>query len=267
MAMKNNSSLQGKTALVTGASSGLGAEFARQLAAGGCHLILVARREQLLQKLKLELLAKHPVDIQVFTSDLAEADAPQKLYTAIKAAGLSVDILINNAGFGIYGEHVSIPWPQEQQMLMLDILAVMQLTKLELPDMLKRDSGYILQVSSIGAYQPSPTYAAYSAAKTFVLYFGEALNYELRNTHVSCTVLSPGVTATEFLRVAGQKPTLYQRLLMMQSPKVVRIGLKAMLKRKPSVVPGWLNAFMVWSNRFIPRRWSAAFTYRLMTLQ
>jgi uncharacterized protein len=264
--MKNNLSLHGKTALVTGASSGLGAEFARQLAASGCHLILVARRGELLEKLKQELLAKHYVDIRVFTFDLAEAEAPQKLYSAIQAAGLIVDILINNAGFGIYGEHAAIPWPQERQMLMLDILAVMQLTKLVLPDMLKRDSGYILQVSSIGAYQPSPTYAAYSAAKTFVLYFGEALNYELRNTRVSCTILSPGVTATEFLRVAGQKPTLYQRLVMMQSPEVVRIGLKAMRKRRPSVVPGRLNALMAWSNRFIPRRWSAAIAYHLMTL-
>ncbi len=265
--MKNKLPLNGKTALVTGASSGLGAEFARQLAACGCHLILVARREDRLKQLKQELLAQHPVKVQVFTTDLAIADAPQKLYTTIKAAGLSVDILINNAGFGIYGEHAKIPWPQEQQMLMLDILAVMQLTKLVLPEMLKRDCGYILQISSIGAYQPSPTYASYSAAKTFVLYFGEALNYELRNTQVSCTVLAPGVTATEFLQVAGQKPSLYQRLVMMQSSEVVRIGLKALFRRKPSVMPGWLNGFMVWSNRFIPRRWSAAIAYRLMTIK
>jgi uncharacterized protein len=267
MAMKDKPSLQGKTALVTGASSGLGAEFARQLAACGCHLILTARRAELLEKLKQELLSQHPVNVRVFTTDLAKADAPQQLYAAIRAAGLPVDILINNAGYGIYAEHTAIPWPREREMLMLDILAVMQLTKLVLPDMLQRDSGYILQISSIGAYQPSPTYAAYSAAKTFVLYFGEALNYELRKTQVSCTVLSPGVTATEFLQVAGQRPTLYQRLLMMQSPEVVRVGLRAMLRRKPSVVPGWMNAFMVWSNRFIPRRWSAAIAYRLMTMQ
>ena len=264
--MKNSSRLHDKTALVTGASSGLGAEFARQLAALGCKLILVARREDRLETLRQVLLKQHSAKVHVFAADLAEPAAPQSLYDDIKAAGLSVDVLINNAGFGIYGEHAAIPWPQERQMLMLDILAVMQLTKLFLPDMLQRDGGYILQVSSIGAYQPSPTYAAYSAAKTFVLYFGEALNYELRNTQVSCTVLSPGVTATEFLQVAGQKATRYQRLLMMQSPEVVRIGLKAMLRRKPSVVPGWVNAVMVWSNRFIPRRWSAAIAYRLMTM-
>jgi uncharacterized protein len=267
MVMKNSDTLRGKTALITGASSGLGAEFAQQLADGGCHLILVARREDRLQKLRQKLLAQHPINIGVFPADLAEADAAQRLYAAVKTAGLPIDILINNAGFGVYGEHAKIPWVHEQRMLMLDIMTLMQLTKLVLAEMLERDSGYILQVSSIGAYQPSPTYAAYSAAKTFVLYFGEALNYELRNTRVSCTVLSPGVTATEFLQVAGQKPSLYQRFMMMQSAEVVRIGLHAMLKGKSSVVPGWLNAFMVWSNRFIPRHWSAAVTQRLMTLQ
>ena len=133
MAMKNNSLLRGKTALVTGASSGLGAEFARQLAAMGCHLILVARREARLQALRQELIARQPINVRVFPADLAEPDSPQTLYAAIKAAGLSVDILVNNAGYGIYGEHATIPWPQERQMLMLDILAVMQLTKLALP--------------------------------------------------------------------------------------------------------------------------------------
>ncbi|MGH8280609.1 MAG: SDR family NAD(P)-dependent oxidoreductase [Gammaproteobacteria bacterium] len=265
--MKNRLSLSGKTALVTGASSGLGAEFARQLGAAGCDLILVARREDRLQSLRQEVVAHHPVNIHVFPADLTKPDAPRKLYADIKAADLSVDILINNAGFGIYGAHATIPWEQERQMLMLDVMAVMQLTKLFLADMLKRNAGYILQLSSIGAYQASPTYAAYSAAKSFVLYFGEALNYELRNTNVSCTVLSPGVTATEFLQVSGQKPTLYQRMFMMQSSEVVRIGLQAMLKRKPSVVAGRMNALMVWSNRLMPRRWSAAVTNSLMTMR
>ncbi|MHB8425005.1 MAG: SDR family NAD(P)-dependent oxidoreductase [Gammaproteobacteria bacterium] len=156
-------------------------------------------------------------------------------------------MLVNNAGFGIYGGHAAIPWEQEQRML-------------------KRDTGYILQISSTGAYQPSPTYAAYGAAKSFVLNFGEALNYELRNTRVSCTVLSLGVTATEFLRVSGQTPTPYQRLFMMQSAEVVRIGLKAMLRRKPSVVAGRLNALRAWSTRLLPRHGSAAVAHRLMTL-
>lgn len=255
-----------RTALITGASSGLGAEFARQLAAHGCNLILVARREDRLQAVRAAIQAQYDVEVKVIAADLASSEAVQALHDEIRADGLSVDILINNAGFGVFGEHMQIRWQREQQMLMLDIMAVMQLTKLFAQHMLAGNGGYILQISSIGAYQPSPTYAAYAAAKSFVLNFGEALNYELRGSNTSCTVLSPGVTATEFLEVAGQQATLYQRLLMMNSADVVRIGLKAMFSRKPSVVAGWLNAFMVWSNRLLPRRWSAAVAYRLMTL-
>jgi short-subunit dehydrogenase len=261
-----NELLRGKTALVTGASSGLGAEFARQLAAMGCHLILVARREDRLKTLKLEIEAVAKVQAHVMPTDLGAPDAAAALHAKVKAAGLQVDVLVNNAGFGLYGEHMRIPWEREREMLMLDVVALMQLTKLFAADMLARGSGWILQVSSIGAYQPSPTYAAYSAAKSFVLFFGEALNYELRNTGVGVTVLSPGVTATDFLKVAGQKASLYQRLLMMQAPEVVRIGIKAMLKRRPSVIAGRLNALIAWTTRFTPRRWTAAIAYRLMTI-
>ncbi|HET7396800.1 MAG TPA: SDR family oxidoreductase [Gammaproteobacteria bacterium] len=255
-----------KTALITGASSGLGAEFARQLAAMDCNLILVARREDRLHAVRDEILRQHHVDVRIMPADLGITDAARILHDKIKTAGLKVDILINNAGFGAFGEHMQIPWQREQQMLMLDIVTLMQLTKLFADDMLAGGGGYILQVSSIAAYQPTPGYAAYGAAKSSVLNFGEAFNYELRGTDTSCTVLSPGVTATEFLQVAGQKPTLYQRLLMMQSHEVVRIGLKAMFRRRSSVIPGWLNAGMAWSNRLMPRRWSAAIAYRLMTL-
>ena len=254
------------TALITGASSGLGVEFARQLAARGCNLILVARREDRLQAVRAAIQAQYDVEIKIVVADLSSSEAVQALHDEIRADGLSVDILINNAGFGVFGEHMQIRWQREQQMLMLDIMALTQLTKLFAQHMLAGKGGYILQISSIGAYQPSPNYAAYAAAKSFVLNFGEALNYELRGTNTSCTVLSPGVTATEFLEVAGQRPTLYQRILMMNSADVVRIGLNAMFKRKSSVVSGWLNAFMVWSNRLLPRRWSAAVANRLMTL-
>lgn len=258
--------LRGKTALVTGASSGLGADFARQLAALGCNLILVARRDGWLQSVREEIQKQHAVKIDLMPMDLSEPDAAQVLYERVQAAGLNVDVLINNAGFGLYGEHMSIAWDREREMYMLDVVTLMQLTKLFARDMLARDTGYILQVSSIAAYQPSPTYAAYSAAKSFVLFFGEAFNFELRNTGVSCTVLAPGITATGFLKVAGQKPSLYQRLLMMQSPRVVRIGLKAMLQRRSSVIPGRINVLVAGSTRFVPRRWAAAIAYLLMTV-
>lgn len=256
--------LQGKRALVTGASSGLGVDFAKQLAAMGCHLILVARREERLRAVQQEISAAHGVEVEIILMDLAEADAPQRLYDQVRASGKSVDVLINNAGYGLYGAFSDISWEREKNMLNLDILTVVHLTKLFAQEMVARNFGYILQVASIGAYQPSPLYASYAAAKSFVLHFGEALSYELRDTGVSCTVVSPGVVRTEFLKVSGQQATPYQRATRMESPEVARIALDAMLKRKASVVPGWLNALSVWSNRLMPRRLSAAVAHRLM---
>lgn len=258
--------LQGKWALVTGASSGLGVDFARELATRGANLILLARREDLLKGVAEEIRRSYQVEVEVVPLDLSLEDSPRFLYERLTQEGKTVDILINNAGFGVYGEHSKIPWDRERQMLQVDIITLAHLTKLFLGDMLSRNFGYIMQISSVAAYQPSPTYSCYGAAKSFVLFFGEALNYELRNTDVSCTVLSPGITATEFLKVAGQTATLYQRLLMMQSEEVARIGIKAMLKRRPSVIPGMLNSILAWTVRFTPRRLSAAIAHRMMTL-
>jgi short-subunit dehydrogenase len=252
------SPLRGKYAVVTGASSGIGTDFARVLAERGCNLVLVARREDRLRALQQELSAAHNVQAQVIAMSLSAPDAPQALYDRIRGLGIDVDVLINNAGFGLHGNFMDIPWEREHEMLELDIIALVHLTKLFVRDMVARNFGFVLQVSSIGAYQPSPTYATYSAAKSFVLNFGEALNYELRHTNVKVSVLSPGVTASEFLQVAGQKPTFYQRMTMMPSRTVAAAGINAMLKGKPSKVPGLMNALPVWLLRFTPRRMSAA---------
>ncbi|MBI2384157.1 MAG: SDR family oxidoreductase [Gammaproteobacteria bacterium] len=256
--------LTGRTAVITGASSGLGVDFARELAALGCRLVLVARREDRLKALQAELKEKHQADSVVVALDLTDAAAPQALFDLLKQQRLQVDVLVNNAGFGLFGNELDIPWDKTRQMLMLDIVALTHLTKLFARDMVKRGSGYILQVASIGAYQPSPTYAAYSAAKAYVLSFGQALNYELRGTGVSCTVVSPGVTATEFLQVSGQKTTWFQRITMMDSAAVARIGIRAMLKRRYSVVTGWINRLLTLTTRLSPAAANAAITYRLM---
>ena len=250
--------LRGKTALVTGASSGLGVDFATILAERGCNLILVARREERLRTLAGELASRHGVQAQVIALSLSSLGAAQVLYDRIRALDLSVDVLINNAGFGIYGPFAEIPWEREEEMLLRDVVAPVHLTKLFVRDMLARRFGYVLQVSSIGAYQPSPTYATYSAAKAFLLSFGEALSYELRSTNVKVCVLSPGVTETEFLDVAGQRRSLYQRLSIMPSRPVAEIGINAMLSGKPSKVAGAMNALAVWSLRLMPRRLQAA---------
>jgi short-subunit dehydrogenase len=258
--------LKGRTALITGASSGLGVEFTRQLAARGTDVILAARRKGKLEEVATEIKTTCGVNVFVYTADLSQPDAPLALYNAIKKDGHNVDILINNAGFGTFGHFNDIPWERTAQMLDLDIRALTYLTKLFLEDMKQRNFGRILLIASIAAYQPSPTYAAYAGAKAYVLLFGEALRFELKkqklNIHVS--VLSPGVTDTEFFKVAGQKPTPYQRLFMMQPKKVVRIGINGMLSNKPSRIPGFMNWFLAFSTRFVPRRAVPPMGYSLM---
>jgi short-subunit dehydrogenase len=256
--------LAGRWALVTGASSGLGVEFARQLAALGCNTVLVARREERLRQVAKELEESRGVRTRVVAVSLSEPGAPAGLHRRLSDEGIAIDVLVNNAGFGVYGPFLDIPWEREREMLELDVLAVVELSKLFVKDMVERDFGYVLQVASIGAYQPTPTYATYSAAKAFVLSFGEALSYELRRTHVKVSVVSPGVTATEFLEVSGQRPTLYQRALMMRSDAVVRSGLRAMLRGRPSTIPGVANFLAAFSLRFTPRRLQAALAERAM---
>jgi short-subunit dehydrogenase len=260
------STLEGRWAVVTGASSGLGADLARVLAERRCNTVLVARREERLKELARELEQGAGVRTDVVALDLCDAGAPEALFQRLAGEGISVDVLVNNAGFGVYGDDLGIPWERERQMLELDVSALVQLTKLFLPGMVERDFGHVLQVASIGAYQPTPSYAAYSAAKAFVLSYGEALSYELRRTRVRITVLSPGVTKTEFLQVSGQTPNLYQRMAMMPSRKVAEVGVRAMLRGRPSVVPGLLNKASVFGVRFMPRRAQAATAHLLMNL-
>src|SRR5579885_932402 len=161
--------LQGRTALVTGASSGLGKGFAAELARRGCNLVLVARREDRLRAVAESLAGRYGVRAETVPADLAADDAPPRLYERTRELGLAIDVLINNAGLGVYGPFLDIPWERERQMLQVDVLAVVQLTKLFLRDMVARNFGYVLMVSSNMAYQPGPGYASYAAAKSFVL--------------------------------------------------------------------------------------------------
>lgn len=262
---QNNKELAGRTALVTGASSGLGVDFARELAARGADLVIVARRADRLETVAEELRKRHGISVHVEVLDLAGAAAADDLKAKLDAAGVQVDILVNNAGFGLYGHFLEIDPDDEQRMLDLDIQALTRMTGLFAAPMVERGWGRILQLSSIGAYQPSPTYAAYAAAKSYVLMYSHAVNHELRGSGVTSTVLSPGVTRTEFLAVSGQSPTLYQRLVMMESKQVARTGIRGMLRGRREIVPGIINALTVFSTRITPRHWAAAITFKLMT--
>lgn len=249
-------SLSGRTALVTGASGGLGAAFARELAGRGCALVLVARSDAPMQQLATELRAAG-VSVHVRPTDLADARAREALAQGLAAVGIAIDVLINNAGFGVFGAFADAEWSRLDGMLAVDVVALTHLTWLFLPGMRERGFGRVLQVASTGAFQPTPSYAAYAAAKSYVLEFGYALDAELRGSGVRCTVVSPGVTATGFFEVSGQRATWYQRLTRMQAPGVARRGIDAMLAGRTGVVTGMVNALMAHSTRLMPRRVSA----------
>lgn len=256
--------LQDQWALVTGASSGLGADFARILAENGANLVLAARRGDALEKLAAELSAQHGVKAEVEIIDLSGREAADQLFQRLHGRGRQIDVLVNNAGFGVFGEFDKTPYARIDEMLSLNIMSLTHLTKLFGDEMVRRRRGHILLISSIGGYQASPTYAAYSASKSYVLLFGEALNEEWKKYGVKVATLCPGVTQTAFLAVSGQKPTLYQRLVMMQSRPVAEAGIKAMLAGRPSTLPGFANKLTIFLNRLTPRFMQTRIAYRLM---
>ncbi|MBV1775302.1 SDR family oxidoreductase [Burkholderiaceae bacterium DAT-1] len=245
--------LKGKWALVTGASSGFGVDFATILAESGANLVLAARRVEPMQQLAAKLSERYGIKVHVEGIDLAHAGVAEQLKARLDAQGIAVDVLINNAGFGVFGEFVAQPLAKTMEMLQLNMLTLTELTHVFSADMVKRGGGHVLLVVSIGGYQATPYYAAYSASKAYVLLFGEALNVELAAKGVKVSVLSPGISATSFLEVSGQKATPYQRLMMMQSREVAEIGIRAMLKGTASVVPGVGNKLTIFGNRFTPR--------------
>ncbi|HUI19575.1 MAG TPA: SDR family NAD(P)-dependent oxidoreductase [Methylocella sp.] len=196
-----------QTALITGASSGMGRDYARELASRGVSLVLVARRAEPLEQLAQELRGRFSVATHVMPTDLANEAARQSLHDELRAAGMTIDLLINNAGFGLFGPFAYSEWPRVQQLLDVDIAAVTHLTHLFLPPMIERHWGRILLVASTAAFQPTPGYAAYAAAKSYVLSFGGAINRELRGTGVSCTTICPGVTETPFWPVKRKLST------------------------------------------------------------
>ncbi|WP_211222855.1 SDR family NAD(P)-dependent oxidoreductase [Paludibacterium yongneupense] len=197
----------GKWAVVSGASSGLGVDFSRQLAAQGYRLVLVARSEAPMRELADELARKYGSDVRVFPLDLAAAGAVRALSLGLAEQGIEPELLVNNAGFGLYGDFSEQPLERIRSMLQLNIIALTELTHVLAAGMKARGRGQILLVASIGGYQATPGYAAYCASKAYVLLFGEALHNELGAFGVNVTVVSPGVTATRFLQVAGQQPT------------------------------------------------------------
>lgn len=251
-----------KYAIVTGASSGIGLEFAKLLAKKQYNLILVARRTDRLEALKNEILNSFSsLDIHVLSLDLTLNDSPDKLLNYTKEHSLVVDVLINNAGFGLYSDFLSMPIDKTIEMLQLNMVTLTKLTYLFGNEMKKNNHGYILQVSSIGAFQPSPNLAAYSATKSYVMLFSEALDFELKGSNVSITTLYPGATKTEFFEVSNTNVNKLVESTLKTAAEVANIGLTAMFNRRRSVVPGIINKISTFFVTLLPRKlstWSAA---------
>ena len=208
--------VNGKWALVTGASSGFGIEFAKLLAEQKANLVLGARRTEPMERLAAQLRQSESVQVVVEGIDLSRAGAGAELKSRLDRRGISVDVLVNNAGYGLYGAFVDQPLQKTLDMLQVNMLALTELTHVFAAEMIKRRSGHILLIASLLGYQAVPGYAAYGASKGYVLLFGEALHAELKPYGIGVTVLSPGATSTGFGSVAGQRNNWTLRMLMME---------------------------------------------------
>jgi len=233
--MKNQTSVNKelpKTALITGASAGIGKAFARLHASRGGNLILIARREARLLDLKKELQAQYAVKVEVMTKDLSQQHAPQEIYQELKKRELTVDYLINNAGFSQQGYYHEIDWQVSESMIMVNVMAAASLCRLLLPDMLQRDQGKILNIASSAAFAPGgPFLTVYYASKAFLLSFSQGLAGELSDTNITVTTLCPGATDTEFEKVSGLDQThLFASEKVFQADEVALDGYNAMLK-------------------------------------
>jgi short-subunit dehydrogenase len=241
-----------KWALVTGASAGIGKALAQELASGGTHLLLTARRGDRLQELAKQLRSNHKVNTEVFEADLAKPSAPEEIFQFTKEKGIAIELLINNAGFGQYGELPSVEPQRLLDMVQVNCSAVLHLTRLFLPEMIARRRGDVLIVASTVAFQAVPYISTYAATKVFDLFLAEGLAEEMKPYGVRVCALCPGTTTSEFHDVAGHPP--YERRRSETAEKVARTGLRALASGKSYVISGLGNYLGAQSQRLVPRR-------------
>lgn len=255
------------TALITGASKGLGVEFARLFASKNTNLILVARSEKELNDLKDELENVFGVSVLTIVKDLTKSENVQAVYDEIKAAGIEIDYLVNNAGFGDFGDFSDTEWERHEQMIDLNINALSHLCHLFVQDWIPRTSGKILNVGSTSAFQPGPGMSVYFASKAYVVSFSQAIDYEFRKHGITVTALCPGPVKTNFGTAARMKhPNGILKDMKTPSPReVVEFGYNAMMKGKPLVIQGALNKLVANSVRFIPRKWLVKLSAKLIS--
>lgn len=252
-----------KTALITGASSGIGLELTRLFAADGYRLVLVARNRAVLREIGDQLQAQHGIEVRISPKDLSHPAAPVELYQELQEAGITVDVLVNNAGFGGSGPFLQTDWNHEAEMIQVNITALVHLTKLFLPQISAR-KGKVLNVGSVAAFLPGPYTSIYYASKAFVLHFTEALAEELSESGVTVTCLCPGPVETGFQKrahVGGSSRA--NGPLYMDVQEVARLGYVAMNRGKRVVIPGWKNRLLTELLRVVPRNTVAKMVGRM----
>jgi hypothetical protein len=243
---------QGKWALVTGASAGIGVALAEELAAGGTHLVLTARRRDRLEELAKTLAAKHKVKTEIFVADLTKPLAPQEIFDFTKQKGLEIDLLINNAGFGAYGEFPAVETSRLLEMVQVNCTAVVHLTRLYLPEMVARKRGDVIILASTASFQAVPYISVYAATKAFDLLLAEGLAEEMKPYGIRVCALCPGSTESEFHTVAHQPDRTIKTQQTAQ--EVARTGLKALAAGKSYVISGLGNYLGAHGERLVPRR-------------
>jgi uncharacterized protein len=244
---------QGKTALVTGASYGIGEAFAQRLAAEGAHLILTARSQERLEALARSLHERFGINVTTIAADLAASSAPASIFAEAQRQGLQVDLLVNNAGFGTVGDFARLALDRQLEMIQVNVTALVALAHLFIQPMLARRAGAIINVSSTAAFQGVPYFAVYCATKAFILNFSEALWAEGRDSGVRVLALCPGSTKSNFHAVAGTSRRIHQQP-MQSAEEVVDIALRALAQGRSHVVSGWNNWLMVQAERLVPRK-------------
>ena len=253
------------TALITGASSGIGRALARLFARDGYALVLVARRGSVLEELAAELLRDHGVAVRVMPIDLASPDAAMRLFTDLQRERVNVDVLVNNAGFGMQGAFAALPVDRQMQMIHLNVTALTALTRLLLPSMLERAGGGVLNVGSTAGFQPGPFMAVYYATKAYVVSFSEALADELSGSGLRISCLAPGPTATAFAAEAGAAESRLFQGETMSVDEVARIGYEGWRDGKPLVIAGARNRAGALMVRLMPRAYIRRLVRQLNT--
>ncbi len=251
-----------KTALITGASSGIGKETAYVFAQNKFDLILVARREENLNIIKKNIEEKHQTKVQIIAMDLAVLDAAETLFEKLKSQQITV--LVNNAGFGLYGDFLNEDLKKEEQMLVLNIVTLTKLTRLFAEKMVKNGGGNIVNIASTAAFQPVPTLATYAATKAYVLNFSEAIAFELKSKKVYVTAICPGATASEFGKVAGFKENDSFFKGIPSAKELANFIFNAMQSKKTTVIHGLKSKILAFSNRFAPRKLTTFMAYKIM---